>query len=91
MLKAGCGRSTYRIPVAPRREPRSAARSVFFPAGAFVLLHLFFERKSNMEQEAPKTKAPKPVLVQCPECKGAGFVRSARCRACKGSGRVEAK
>lgn len=44
-----------------------------------------------MEQEAPKTKAPKPVLVQCPECKGAGFVRSARCRACKGSGKVEAK
>jgi DnaJ-class molecular chaperone len=44
-----------------------------------------------MEQEAPKTKAVKPRLVVCPECKGAGFVRSARCRACKGSGKVEAE
>jgi DnaJ-class molecular chaperone len=44
-----------------------------------------------MEQAASTTKTPKPVLVVCPKCKGAQFIRSARCRECKGSGKVEAK
>ncbi len=42
-----------------------------------------------MEQESPKAKAPKVLRVVCPECKGAQFIRSARCRACKGTGKIE--
>lgn len=44
------------------------------------------------QQEAPKAKAaPKLARIVCPECKGAQFVRSARCRVCKGTGKIEAE
>ena len=29
------------------------------------------------------------MRVVCPKCKGAGFVRSQRCRECKGQGRIK--
>ncbi len=44
-----------------------------------------------MERATSTDKAPKPVLVVCPKCKGAQFIRSARCRECKGSGKIEVK
>src|SRR5438105_1762024 len=70
-------------------DPASAR--LFFPSNPFVLLHPLLQREPAMEPEAPKTKNPKPLRIQCPECKGAGFVRSMRCRACKGSGKVDAE
>jgi DnaJ-class molecular chaperone len=44
-----------------------------------------------MEKDATKAKAPKPLRIVCPKCKGAQFIRSARCRMCKGSGKIEAE
>jgi hypothetical protein len=63
----------------------------FIPRRAVILLHTLFQRENHMEQAAPKAKAPNPMRIVCPECKGAQFVRSARCRACKGSGKIEAQ